>query len=93
MFWGKLMFKAYIAFAVELLALAAGTFLLASLHKGSAFCNIFSKIVSYFVIILSLIVMALTFEYFLRYREVNEFKIIEQDMARDPDSMHTDPGD
>lgn len=61
------MFMADAAFALELLALVAGTYLLITACKDGVPCKAFVKFISYFVIVASILVMLCTSFYTVSY--------------------------
>lgn len=69
-----MMFQADTAFAAELLALVAGTFLLTWVAKQEVCCKTFGKVVAYFAIVASILGMLCTGYYTLRYWEDGHFK-------------------
>lgn len=69
-----MMFLADTAFAVELLALVAGTFLLVRISGQEVCCKTFGKVVAYFTIVASILAMLCTFYYTARYWEDGHFK-------------------
>lgn len=69
-----MMFQADTAFAGELIALVAGTFLLAWVTKQEVCCKTFGKVVAYFTIVASILGMLCTGYYTLRYWKEGDFK-------------------
>lgn len=68
-----MMFQADTAFAVELLALVAGTALLIFAGRENVCCKAFAKIVGYFTIVAAILAMLCTFYYTVRYWEEGHF--------------------
>ena len=68
-----MIFKAHTAFALGLIALVAGTYLLARAGKEDMCCKAFAKIIGTVVVILSILSVLCTAFYSFRYLEEGYF--------------------